>query len=538
MDKIISNSVQETRQNLKEGVDIIANAVKATLGPKGRNVVIETMYGTPHITKDGVTVAKAIDLKAPVQNLAAQIIKQAAAKTVQQAGDGTTTAIVLAQAIYNEGYKLIQTGVTTPIELKRSIDKIVPSILQTLKEMSIPITGDSVKIQQVASISANNDEEIGKLIASAFEAVGEHGVVHVEEAKMTDTYVEMTQGAKIDRGYVSPYFITNPAKLTCELDNPLILLYDKKLRAAQDIVPALTLAAKQNRPLLVVAEEIESQALSLLIVNKMRGIQVAAVRAPAFGERRGKVLEDLAILTGAELISESKGRSLDKVSNSDFGQAAKVIISRNDTTIIKGAGKPELITKRIQDIIAETEITESGYEVEKNKERVAMLAGKAAVLYVGAATEIELKQKKDRVDDAIQATQAALKHGIVPGGGTVFLQISSELEAYNEVGHKVLANALKAPIVCICQNAEVVPGVVIFNILENGYKGYNANTNKYGDMIEEGIIDPTLVLIVALENAVSVATMLLLTEVTITNNPKSVIQDNPSMEDQYPDEMM
>lgn len=517
-----------TRRKLKSGVDKIANAVKATLGPKGRNVVIQTTYGTPHITKDGVTVAKNIELKDPIENLAAQVIKQAAQKTVLQCGDATTTAIVLAQTIYNEGYKLIQAGVASPIDIKRSIEKVLPNVLSYIQDAGIKINDDLNKIKQVASISANNDEEIGDLISEAFSLVGEEGIVHVEESKSTDTYIEQTKGAQFDRGYISPYFINNPSKYNCELINPYIFIYDKKLRTSQDVIPIMQLATKQGRPLLIIAEEVEAQALSLLIVNKVQArLPFVAVKAPAFGERRIKMLEDIAILTKGQLISESSGKTLAQVTLADLGEAEKVIITKTDTTIIKGKGTVKAIQDRIEAIKAESETTESEYEIQKNKERIAMLSGKVAILHIGAPTEIELKEKKDRIDDAIQATQAALKLGIVPGGGITFINASKQLDT-SFIGAKILYTALEAPFRVICENADVPADIALSKCSTN--IGYNALTNKHEDLVKSGVIDPVLALVYALTNAASVATTLLLTEVTITDEPVEAEQMPNMME--------
>lgn len=520
----------ETLEKLKKGVDTIANAVKSTLGPRGRNVIIQNMYGSPQITKDGVTVAKQINLKDSIENLAAEVMKQAATRTVAQCGDGTSTAIVLAQAIFNEGYKYIQMGMISPIELRRGLEKELERVTSFINSKSEKISSPN-QLEQIATISANNDEELGKLIAEAFIAAGEEGIVLAEDSKSTHTHVEVTQGAKFDRGYVAPAFISNFQKLTCELENPLILFYDKKLRAAQDIVPIVTMAAEARKPLLIIADEIESQALSILVINKLRaGLQLCAVRTPGFGERRGKMLEDLAILTGGTVISDKTGKTLSQVKLSDLGNAEKVIVGKADTTIISTANT-EAVKKRIENIKSEIDMSESGWDSQKSKERIAMLAGKVAILRIGAMTEIELKEKKDRVDDAIQATQAALKSGIVPGGGLVYFNASKELGTklyVSSIAKSVMNKALLEPIKVICENAAESPEVVMNNI--GGEIGFNANNYSYEDMKLVGIIDPTLVLTSALENAVSVANMLLSTSTAIT-----VAESLPQMSPEMPD---
>lgn len=503
----------ETLNKIQSGVNTIANAVKVTLGPRGRTVALETGYGSPHLTKDGVTVAESIFLKDAIENIAAQIMKQAATKTVNTTGDGTTTSVVLAQALFNEGYKYVQMGMISPIELRRGLEKKLEQVLAYIASKAERIES-SEQLKQIATISANNDTQIGALIAEAFVQAGENGIVLAENSKSTSTHVEVTQGAKIDRGYVSPLFMTNPLKFTAELENPLILFYDKKLRAADDVIPVLKLAARSKKPLLVIAEEIEAQALNMLLINKVQaGLQLCAIKSPGFGERREKILEDLAILTGGVVISEKTGKILTDIQLSDLGSAEKIIISKDSTTIVASNANIDAVMKRIESIKAEIELSESDYEIQKSKERIAALIGKVAVVRIGASTEIELKEKKDRVDDAIQATQAALKAGIVPGGGLVYLNASNE-DTDSTITAMVMNTALKAPIKTICENAAISSDVVLDKI--GGNIGFDANKGSYEDLAKMGIIDPALVLISALENAVSVANMLLSTSVAIT----------------------
>ena len=507
-----------TLQRLQQGVNTIANAVKTTLGPKGRNVVIQNPYGTPHITKDGVTVAKQINLKDPIEDLAAEIMKQAASKTVSTCGDGTTTSIVLAQAIFNEGFKYIQMGMISPIDLKKGLEKELHRVLEYITTKASKID-DPAQLEQIATVSANNDNEIGKLIAEAFLSVGEEGIVMTEDSRSTSTYVEVTKGAKFERGFISPYFINKPEKMKCELEDCLILFYDKKIRAASDIVPVVSIAAKERKPLLIIAEEVEAQALSMLLVNKMQGnLQLCAVKAPNFGDTRTKILEDLAILTNGVVITESTGKTLAQVTLSDLGKAEKVVISRTDTTIVNHSSNEEAIKKRINEIKAEIEVSESSdYDQLKGKQRIAMLAGKVAMLHIGASTEIELKEKKDRVDDAVQATSAALKAGVVPGGGTVYYNASNALGKVS-IAKSVMDIALQSPLKTICENAGVSPEVIMNQITDD--LGYNAHTDSMENLYKGGIIDPALVLMAALENAVSVAVMLLLTSTAITIVPE------------------
>jgi chaperonin GroEL len=502
-------------QKLQQGVNILANTVKVTLGPLGRNVLIEGMYSSPTITKDGVTVAKSISLKDQTENMAAEVLQQAASKVVTEVGDGTTTGLVLAQALFNEGYKYIQSGLISPIEFKRQVEKAKDEVITTVKEMSTPISSKE-HLQDIASISANNDTILGNLIADAFEQAGSEGIVLTQDSKSTDTFLEFTKGAKIDRGFISPHFITDKKKLTCEFENPLILFYDKKLRAAKDILPIVTIAAKANRPLLVVAEEIESQALSVLLVNKIQAqLQLCAIKAPAFGERRTALLQDLALLTGATLFTENLGKSLEQCSITDLGTADKITVTKNSTVFVVTPKDQSAINTRIEEVKAELESTppDHSYDLQKLKERIAMLAGKVAIINVGAYTDIELKEKKFRLDDAIQATQAALKAGFVPGGGTVFAEISKTM-LNDSPGFIALKNTLKAPLQTLCENGNHSFGVV-YNAI-NINKGFDSKTSEFVNLIERGVIDPTLVLITALDAAVSVATALLLTAACIT----------------------
>lgn len=519
----------EARLKLKEGVDILAKAVKTTLGPKGRNVVIST-YGKPQLTKDGVTVAKNIELEDQLQNQGAQMVKQAAEKTVEQAGDGTTTATVLAQAMVAEGTKLVQSG-ANPIDLKRGMDKAAAAIVKYLQENTIDIKGDVDRIKQVATVSANNDEDIGTLIASAISQVGDDGVITVDESKSTETYIKKSQGTRIDRGFTSPYFITDPEKQTAEHEDVLVYITDQKLKAVPEILPVLEIAAEKGKPLLVIADEIEAQALSLMVVNRMRtNLPVVAIKAPAFGDRRGKILQDLAILTGATVISDKAGISLTQVKPNHLGNAGKVIVSKTETTIIDGKGDKKSVDKRIKDILAEAKNATSGWEQEKAKERAASMTGGIAVLYVGAPTELELKEKKDRIDDALQATQAALIEGIQPGGGVAYLKADKtqkKPKAINrdeELGIELVSKAIQSPIKAIAENAGVSGEVVVANVLgsDDYYWGYNARTDEYENLVDTGILDPTRVLRVALQNAVSVASMILMTEVSITDIKKEV----------------
>jgi len=517
----------QARDGLKKGVDELANAVKVTLGPKGRNVVLGKSFGAPQVTKDGVTVAKDIELEDPVENMGAQMVKEVASKTNDLAGDGTTTATVLAQAIVREGLKNVAAG-ANPMDLKRGIDKAVSSVVSNLKSQSQIVGENSEKIQQVASISANNDNAIGVLIAEAFAKVGKEGVITVEEAKGTDTTVEVVEGMQFDRGFISPYFVTNTEKMTAELENPYILLHDKKISSLNDILPILEPIAQSGRPLLIIAEDVDSQALSTLVVNKLRGgLKVAAVKAPGFGDRRKEMLEDLAILTGSTVITEELGMKLDKTTLEMLGTAEKVTIDKDNTTLVNGSGDQAKIEGRVAQIKAQIETTTSEYDKEKLQERLAKLAGGVAVLYVGAASEVEMKEKKDRVDDALHATRAAIEEGIVAGGGVALVRsIPSlkEVKAENqdeETGILIVKRAIEEPLRQIVTNAGGEGSVVVAKVEEgSGDFGYNAKKEVYENMLEAGIIDPTKVTRVALENAASVAGMLLTTDCVVTEIPK------------------
>ncbi|NLN33591.1 MAG: chaperonin GroEL [Flavobacteriaceae bacterium] len=522
----------ESRDGLKRGVDALANAVKVTLGPKGRNVVLEKSFGSPHVTKDGVSVAKEIELEDPIENLGAQMVKEVASKTNDVAGDGTTTATVLAQAIVREGLKNVAAG-ANPMDLKRGIDKAVSAIVENLKDQSQEVGDSSDKIKQVASISANNDDTIGSLIAEAFAKVGKEGVITVEEAKGTDTTVDVVEGMQFDRGYQSPYFVTNPDKMVAELENPYILLFDKKISNLQDILPVLEPVAQSGRPLLIISEEVEGQALATLVVNRLRGsLKIAAVKAPGFGDRRKAMLEDIAILTGGTVISEERGYSLENATLEMLGTAEKVQIDKDNTTIVNGAGDEAQIKARVNEIKAQIESTTSDYDREKLQERLAKLAGGVAVLYVGAASEVEMKEKKDRIDDALHATRAAVEEGIIPGGGVAYVRALSALDnlaAENpdeSTGINIVRRAIEEPLRQIVINAGGEGSVVVAKVKEgNADFGYNAKNDTYENMFEAGIIDPTKVTRVALENAASVSGMLITTEAVITEIKK----DEPAM---------
>jgi chaperonin GroEL len=518
----------EARNKMKKGVDTLANAVKVTLGPKGRNVVIEKKFGAPQVTKDGVTVAKEIELEDPIENMGAQMVKEVASKTADIAGDGTTTATVLAQAIIGEGLKMVAAG-ANPMDLKRGIDKAVSLIVENLKGQSQTVGNDSKKIQQVATISANNDETIGKLIAEAFAKVGKEGVITVEEAKGTDTTVDVVEGMQFDRGYVSPYFVTNSEKMEAELQNPFILIYDKKISAMKDILHILEKVAQTGRPLLIIAEDLEGEALATLVVNKLRGtIKVAAVKAPGFGDRRKEMLQDIAILTAGIVVSEEQGYKLENADLTYLGQAASVTIDKDNTTVVGGKGKKVDITARVNQIKAQVENTTSDYDREKLQERLAKLAGGVAVLYVGAATEVEMKEKKDRVDDALHATRAAVEEGIVPGGGVAYIRAVSALDAKvkgqipdEQTGMQIVRRALEEPMRTLTANAGIDGSIVVQRIKEGkGDFGFNARTETYENLFKAGVIDPTKVSRVALENAASIAGMLLTTECVIADKPK------------------
>jgi chaperonin GroEL len=509
----------EARDGLKRGVDALANAVKVTLGPKGRNVIISKSFGAPTVTKDGVSVAKEIELKDTLENMGAQMVKEVASKTNDLAGDGTTTATVLAQAIVKEGLKNVAAG-ANPMDLKSGIDKAVEAIVTDLGKQAQEVGSSTEKIKQVASISANNDEVIGDLIATAFGKVGKEGVITVEEAKGTDTYVDVVEGMQFDRGYLSPYFVTNTEKMEVELERPYILLYDKKVSSLKELLPILEPVAQSTKPLLIIAEDVDGEALSTLVVNKLRGaLKIAAVKAPGFGDRRKAMLEDIAILTGGTVISEESGYNLENATLEMLGTAEKVSIDKDNTIIVNGAGDADLIKNRVNQIKAQMESTTSDYDREKLQERLAKLAGGVAVLYVGAASEVEMKEKKDRVDDALHATRAAVEEGIVAGGGVALLRAKAVLAAIKTenadeaTGVQIVSRAVESPLRTIVENAGLEGSVVVAKVAEGkGNYGYNAKTDEYVDMLEAGIIDPKKVTRVALENAASVSGMILTTE--------------------------
>ena len=512
----------EARDGLKRGVDALANSVKVTLGPKGRNVIISKSFGGPQVTKDGVTVAKEIELENELENMGAQMVKEVASKTNDLAGDGTTTATVLAQAIVKEGLKNVASG-ANPMDLKRGIDKAVSCISEELNKQSKQVGNSSEKIQQVASISANNDSNVGNLIATAFEKVGKEGVITVEEAKGTDTYVDVVEGMQFDRGYLSPYFVTNADKMITELENPYILLFDKKISNLQEILPILEPVSQSGRSLLIIAEDVEGQALATLVVNKLRGgLKIAAVKAPGFGDRRKAMLEDIAILTGGTVVSEERGFSLENADLSMLGTAETITIDKDNTTIVNGSGKATEIKARVNQIKAQIETTTSDYDREKLQERLAKLAGGVAVLYVGAASEVEMKEKKDRVDDALHATRAAVEEGIVAGGGVALVRTKEKLtklkaeNADEKTGIQIVEKAIEAPIRTIVENAGGEGSIVISKVLESKDSiGYDAKNEEYVDMLKAGIIDPKKVTRIALENAASVAGMILTTECAV-----------------------
>jgi chaperonin GroEL len=517
----------DARDAMKRGVDSLANAVKVTLGPKGRNVVIDKKFGSPSVTKDGVTVAKEIELKDPVENMGAQMVKEVASKTADIAGDGTTTATVLAQAIISAGLKNVTAG-ANPMDLKRGIEKAVKAIVESLKGMSVSVGDDTKKIEQVASISANNDPEIGELIADAMKRVGKEGVITVEEAKGTDTYVEVVEGMQFDRGYLSAYFVTNTDVMEVEADSPFILIYDKKISNMKELLPVLEKVVQTGRHLIIIAEDVEGEALATLVLNKIRGtLKISAVKAPGFGDRRKAMLEDIAILTGGTVISEERGFKLENADMSYLGQAEKVVISKDNTTIINGQGKKEDIQARVSQIKAQIEQTTSDYDKEKLQERLAKLSGGVAVLYIGAASEVEMKEKKDRVDDALHATRAAVEEGIIPGGGTAYIRTISALDNLKlenedqQTGVNIIRRALEEPLRQIVVNAGDEASVIV-NRVKEGQKdfGYNAKDEKFENLYEAGVIDPTKVARVALENAASVAGMLLTTECVLADEPE------------------
>lgn len=514
----------EARDGIKRGVDALANAVKVTLGPKGRNVIISKSFGAPVVTKDGVTVAKEIELEDALENMGAQMVKEVASKTNDIAGDGTTTATVLAQAIVKEGLKNVAAG-ANPMDLKRGIDKAVEALTANLKEQTQQVGDSSEKIRQVASISANNDDKIGELIAQAFGKVGKEGVITVEEAKGTETHVDVVEGMQFDRGYLSPYFVTNSEKMTADLEDPYILIYDKKISSMKDLLPVLEPVAQSGKPLLIIAEDVDGEALATLVVNKLRGsLKIAAVKAPGFGDRRKAMLEDIAILTGGTVVSEERGFTLENATIDMLGTAEKVAIDKDNTTVVNGAGDNQAIKDRVNQIKAQMETTTSDYDKEKLQERLAKLAGGVAVLYVGAASEVEMKEKKDRVDDALHATRAAVEEGIVAGGGVALVRakaVLANLESANAdeaTGIQIVSRAIEAPLRTIVENAGGEGSVVINKVLEgkDNY-GYDAKTDTYVDMMTAGIIDPKKVTRVALENAASVAGMILTTECSLVD---------------------
>ena len=517
----------EARDALKRGVDLLANAVKVTLGPKGRHVIIDKKFGAPSITKDGVTVAKEIELKDPIENMGAQMLKEVASKTADIAGDGTTTATVLAQAIVTAGIKNVAAG-ANPMDLKRGIDKAVKVVVENLKSQKQDVGDDFGKIKQVASISANNDEVIGEMIADAMKKVGTGGVITVEEAKGTETEVKTVEGMQFDRGYLSPYFVTNADKMEVELENPYILIYDKKISSMKELLPILEKQVQTGKPLLIIAEDLDGEALATLVVNKIRGsLKVAAVKAPGFGDRRKAMLEDIAVLTGGTVISEERGYKLESADLSFLGQAEKITIDKDNTTIINGDGKPDSIKARVSEIRTQIEITTSDYDKEKLQERLAKLSGGVAVLYIGAASEVEMKEKKDRVDDALHATRAAVEEGIVAGGGVAFIRAVEALATLKgdnddeNTGIQIIRRAIEEPLRQICENAGIEGSIVVQKVKEGKADfGYNARTDKYENLIKAGVIDPTKVGRVALENAASIAAMLLTTECVLADEPE------------------
>ena len=522
----------EAREKLRIGVDALANAVKVTLGPRGRNVAIEKKFGAPAVTKDGVTVAKEITLKDPLENLGAQMVKEVASKTADVAGDGTTTATVLAQAIFREGLKNVTAG-ANPMEIKRGIEEAVQVVVEELKKMSRPITS-SKEIAQVATLSANGDETIGNLIAEAMEKVGKDGVITIEESRNIDTYVEVVEGMQFDRGYISPYFVTNPDKMVAELEDALILIHDKKISSMKDLLPILEQVVRVNKPLLIIAEDVEGEALATLVVNKLRGtLRVAAVKAPGFGDRRKAMLEDIAILTGGTVISEEQGYRLEHATLDYLGKAKKITIDKDNTTIVGGQGSPDKIKARINQIKAQIETTTSEYDKEKLQERLAKLSGGVAVVYVGAATEVAMKEKKARVEDALHATRAAVEEGIVPGGGVAYIRCipallpgkgginDKFLKGDTGIGVEIVRRALEEPLRQIAYNAGVEGAIIVEKVKEGqGDFGWNARTEQFENLYEAGVIDPTKVARTALENGASIASLLLTTECVIVEEPE------------------
>lgn len=526
----------EARNLLKEGVDRLADAVKVTLGPKGRNVVLEKKFGAPQITKDGVTVAKEIELSDAYQNMGAQMVKEVASKTSDTAGDGTTTATVLAQSIISVGLKNVTAG-ANPMDLKRGIDKAVSTVVESLKSQSQSVGDDLKKIEQVARISANNDEEIGKLIATAMDKVKKEGVITVEEAKGTETKVEVVEGMQFDRGYISAYFVTNPDKMEVEMDNPYILIHDKKISSMKDLLPILEETARSGRGLMIIAEDVEGEALATLVVNRLRGsLKVCAVKAPGFGDRRKEMLEDIAILTGGTVISEERGMKLENATMADLGIADKVTVNKENTTIVNGAGEKDMIQARINQIKQQISTTTSDYDREKLQERLAKLAGGVAVLYIGAASEVEMKEKKDRVDDALHATRAAIEEGIIPGGGVAYLRaipLLDKLKGDNDdqnTGIEIVKRAIEEPLRQIVTNAGLEGAVIVQKVREGkGDFGYNAQTDKFENLLKAGVIDPAKVARIALENAASIAGMFLTTEAVIVEEKEENPMPNLAM---------
>jgi chaperonin GroEL len=532
----------EARRAILRGVDTLARAVRVTLGPKGRNVILEKKFGSPAVTKDGVTVAKEIELKDPFENIGAQLVREVASKTSDVAGDGTTTATVLAEYILKEGYKMMITG-ANPMEVRKGIEKAVEKVVEELKKLSKEVKGRK-EIEQVATISANNDEEIGKKVADAMEKVGKDGVITVEEAKGIETYVEVVEGMQFDRGYISPYFITNAEKMEAVLEEPYILITDKKLSNIREIIPILEKVAQTGKPLLVIAEDVEGEALATLVVNKIRGTLLScAVKAPGYGERRKAMLEDIAILTGGQVISEEKGLKLENAQISDLGRAKKVVVDKDNTTIIEGYGKKEDIQARMKQIKVQIEETKSDYDREKLQERLAKLAGGVAIIYAGAATETEMKEKKARIEDALHATKAAVEEGIVPGGGVAYIraipaleELSKNVKGDQRLGVEIVKKALEQPLRWIAENAGYEGMLVVEEVKRqtNPNIGFDANTGQYVDMIEAGIIDPTKVERIALQNAASVASLLLTTEALVTEiKEKEKSTSVPPMPEEY-----
>ncbi len=537
MAKLIKFDIK-AREELKKGVDQLSNAVKVTLGPKGRNVILDKKFGAPHITKDGVSVAREVELEDEFQNIGAQLVKEVASKTNDDAGDGTTTATILAQAIIQEGLKNVAAG-ANPMDLKRGIDKAVEKVVECIKAQSQEVGDDFSKIENVARVSANNDAKIGELIAEAMKKVKKDGVITVEEAKGTDTHVDVVEGMQFDRGYISPYFVTNAEKMECEMDHPFILIFDKKISVLKDMLPILEQTAQSGRPLLIIAEDVDSEALATLVVNRLRGsLKVCAVKAPGFGDRRKEMLEDIAVLTGGTVISEEKGIKLDGATIDMLGTAEKVTVNKENTTIVNGAGDKQNIADRVAQIKTQIENTKSTYDKEKLQERLAKMAGGVAVLYIGAPSEVEMKEKKDRVDDALSATRAAVAEGIVPGGGVAYIRCLKTLEslqgdnADETTGINIIRRAIEEPLRQIVENAGIEGAVVVQKVLEGkGDFGYNARTDRYENLLETGVIDPAKVARVALENAASIAGMFLTTECVIAEKKEEAPMPagNPGM---------